>query len=116
MNKKISTVLFYALMFFMSLLMIFPFLWMLSTSLKYDSQVFTVPIEWIPDPVNWSNYVKVWTEEPFLIFYKNTAFVAVCATAGQVFISALAAYAFAKIKFAGRNFIFGLYIATMMVP
>lgn len=116
MNKKISTVLFYALMFFMSLLMIFPFLWMLSTSLKYDSQVFTVPIEWIPDPVNWSNYVKVWTEEPFLIFYKNTAFVAVCATTGQVFISALAAYAFAKIKFAGRNFIFGLYIATMMVP
>lgn len=116
MKKTILVILFYALMFFLSLSMIFPFLWMLSTSLKYDSQVFTMPIEWIPNPVNWNNYIKVWTEEPFLIFYKNTAFVAICATAGQVFISALAAYAFAKIKFAGKNFIFGLYIATMMVP
>lgn len=115
-KKPIGNVLYYALMFLLSLFMIFPFLWMISTSLKFDSQVFTVPIQWIPNPVNWSNYSKVWTEEPFFTFYKNTAFVAVCATAGQVFISALAAYAFAKLRFAGKNFIFGLYIATMMVP
>ncbi len=115
-KKPIGNVLYYVLMFLLSLFMIFPFLWMISTSLKFDSQVFTVPIQWIPNPVNWSNYSKVWTEEPFFTFYKNTAFVAVCATAGQVFISALAAYAFAKLRFAGKNFIFGLYIATMMVP
>lgn len=115
-KKPIGNVLYYVLMFLLSLFMIFPFLWMISTSLKFDSQVFTVPIQWIPNPVNWSNYSKVWTEEPFFTFYKNTAFVAVCATVGQVFISALAAYAFAKLRFAGKNFIFGLYIATMMVP
>lgn len=115
-KKTIGNVLYYGMMFLLSLFMVFPFLWMISTSLKYDSQVFTIPIQWIPDPVNWSNYSKVWTEEPFFTFYKNTAFVAVCATAGQVFISALAAYAFAKLKFVGKNFVFGLYIATMMVP
>lgn len=114
--KKAKNVIFYALMFLLSFAMIFPFLWMISTSFKFDSQVFTTPIEWIPDPVNFSNYVKVWTEEPFLTFYKNTAFVAVFATVGQVIISAMAAYAFAKMKFTGRNIVFGLYLATMMVP
>lgn len=107
---------FYLLMLLISLTMVFPFLWMLSTSFKYDTQVFTTPIEWIPDPVNLSNYWKVWTEEPFLQYYGNTVKVAVSATAGQVIISAMAAYAFAAIPFAGRNFLFGLYLATMMVP
>lgn len=107
---------FYLLMLLISLTMVFPFLWMLSTSFKYDTQVFTTPIEWIPDPVNLSNYWKVWTEEPFLQYYGNTIKVAVSATAGQVIISAMAAYAFAAIPFVGRNFLFGLYLATMMVP
>ena len=113
--KKAKNVIFYALMFLLSFAMIFPFLWMISTSFKFDSQVFTTPIEWIPDPVNFSNYVKVWTEEPFLTFSKNTAIVAVFATVGQVIISAMAAYAFAKMKFTGRSIVFGLYLATMMV-
>ena len=70
MKKKIKNSIFYMVMFLLSLVMVFPFLWMISTSFKYDTQVFTIPIEWIPNPVNLSNYVKVWTEEPFLIFYK----------------------------------------------
>ncbi len=107
---------FYILMFLISLTMIFPFLWMISTSFKFDTQVFTTPIEWIPNPVNLSNYAKVWTEEPFLQYYLNTAKVAILATLGQVIISAMAAYAFAVIPFKGRSFVFGLYLATMMVP
>lgn len=107
---------FYLLMVIVSLVMIFPFLWMLSASLKFDTQVFTTPIEWIPDPLNLSNYIKVWTEEPFLQYYLNTIKVAVSATADQVVISAMAAYAFAIIPFRGRKLLFGLYLATMMVP
>lgn len=107
---------FYLLMVIVSLVMIFPFLWMLSASLKFDTQVFTTPIEWIPDPLNLSNYIKVWTEEPFLQYYLNTIKIAVSATAGQVVISAMAAYAFAIIPFRGRKLLFGLYLATMMVP
>lgn len=114
-SKKWS-VLFYALMSALSFTMIFPFLWMISTSFKFDTQVFTTPVQWIPDPVNFLNYVRVWTEEPFLLYYKNTLLVAVCATAGQVFISAMAAYAFAVIPFRGKHAVFGLYLATMMVP
>ena len=107
---------FYVLMSALSLTMIFPFLWMVSTSFKFDTQVFTVPVEWIPDPVNLSNYTQVWVEEPFLLYYKNTVVVAVFATAGQVIISAMAAYAFSSIVFKGKNILFSLYLATMMVP
>lgn len=107
---------FYVLMSALSLTMIFPFLWMVSTSFKFDTQVFTVPVEWIPDPVNLSNYTQVWVEEPFLLYYKNTVVVAVFATAGQVIISAMAAYAFSSIEFRGKNILFSLYLATMMVP
>lgn len=107
---------YYFVMILLSFTMIFPFLWMLSTSFKFDTQVFTVPIEWIPKPVNLENYVRVWTEEPFLLYYKNTLVVAVCATAGQVMICAMAAYAFAFIPFKGRSALFGAYLATMMVP
>ncbi|WP_270815696.1 carbohydrate ABC transporter permease [Hungatella effluvii] len=107
---------FYVLMSALSLTMIFPFLWMVSTSFKFDTQVFTVPVEWIPDPVNLSNYTQVWVEESFLLYYKNTVVVAVFATAGQVIISAMAAYAFSSIEFRGKNILFSLYLATMMVP
>ena len=99
---------FYVLMSALSLTMIFPFLWMVSTSFKFDTQVFTVPVEWIPDPVNLSNYTQVWVEEPFLLYYKNTVVVAVFATAGQVIISAMAAYAFSSIEFRGKNILFSL--------
>jgi multiple sugar transport system permease protein len=95
---------------------IFPFLWMISTSLKYDAQVFTNPIQWIPNPVNWNNYLRVWQDIPFLTYYKNTAIVSVCGTALQVLCCSLAAYAFAKLRFFGKNALFLVFLATMMVP
>lgn len=113
---KILNMTFVTCMFILSLGMILPFLWMLSTSFKYDSNVFTIPIEWIPNPITFSNYIRVWTEEPFLLFYKNTLIIVVFGTTGQVFISSMAAYAFAKLRFMGRNIIFALFTATMMVP
>ena len=95
---------------------IFPFLWMISTSLKYDAQVFTNPIQWIPNPVNWNNYLRVWQDIPFLTYYKNTAIVSVCGTALQVLCCSLASYAFAKLRFFGKNALFLVFLATMMVP
>ena len=93
-----------------------PFFWMISTSLKYDAQVFTNPIQWIPNPVNWNNYLRVWQDIPFLTYYKNTAIVSVCGTALQVLCCSLAAYAFAKLRFFGKNALFLVFLATMMVP
>lgn len=95
---------------------IFPFLWMISTSLKYDTQVFTNPIQWIPDPVKWNNYIKVWSEVPFARFYRNTAIVAVLGTMLQVVCCSLSAYAFAKMEFFGKNILFMIFLATMMIP
>ena len=115
-KKSVANVVFYICMLLISLTMIFPFIWMFSTSFKISSQIFTTPIKWIPNPVTFSNYIKVWTEEPFLKYYINTAIVTVCATVGQVILCAMAAYAFAKLEFIGKNFLFACYLATMMVP
>ena len=100
------------------LTMIIPFLWMLSTSLKEPQAIYTFPPKWIPDPVIVTNYIKIWTIKnvPFARFYLNSIFVAFCVTAGQVMTSAFAAYAFARLKFPGRDKLFFAYLATMMIP
>ena len=99
--------------------MILPFVWMLSTSLKSYSSVFIFnlsDVKWLPDPVYWKNYIDVWKVVPFARFYLNSIFVVVCVTFGQVLTSAGAAYAFARLRFPGRDKIFFAYLATMMIP
>ena len=113
---RLRNLLFTILLLLLVFFTIFPFLWMISTSLKYDAQVFTNPIQWIPNPVNWNNYLRVWQDIPFLTYYKNTAIVSVCGTALQVLCCSLAAYAFAKLRFFGKNALFLVFLATMMVP
>jgi multiple sugar transport system permease protein len=110
---------FYALLVAGGATMILPFLWMLSTSLKSYSSVFIfklTDIQWIPRPIFWKNYIDVWKVVPFARFYLNSIFVAVCVTFGQVATSSLAAYAFARLKFPGRDKLFFAYLATMMIP
>lgn len=96
--------------------MVLPFLWMLSTSLKESSLVFTFPPQWIPKPLVWENYSNAWNAIPFGRFYLNSIVVGVAVTAGQVFTSALSAYAFARLTFPGRDKLFFGYLATMMIP
>jgi multiple sugar transport system permease protein len=99
--------------------MVMPFVWMLSTSLKSSSSVFIFnisDIQWIPKPVYWKNYIDVWKVVPFGRFYLNSILVSAAVTLGQVTTSALAAYAFARLKFPGREKIFFVYLATMMIP
>ena len=98
--------------------MILPFVWMLSASFKVEADVFTFPVQWVP-PV-WNaieNYTEVWSgRHSFLVFYRNSLTIAIWATILQGVISCLGAYAFAKIKFKGRDFIFLLYLAMLMIP
>ena len=99
--------------------MILPFLWMMSTSLKSFNSIFVFnmsAIQWIPNPVYWKNYIDVWKVVPFARFYINSIFVCTCVTFGQVATSALAAYAFARLRFPGRDKLFFAYLATMMIP
>jgi multiple sugar transport system permease protein len=93
-----------------------PFLWMLSASLKANKDVFEFPIRWIPTAPVWGNYEEIWTKIPLLTFLMNTLKLSVIVTFLQVLSSSFAAYAFAKLEFKGKNFLFMAYIATIAVP
>ena len=106
----------YLLLAVIGLTMVLPLVWMISTSLKEPQAVFTLTPQWIPKPFHWSSYMEIWRVVPFLRFFLNSVFVAVCVTAGHVFSSACAAYAFSRLRFPGREPMFFAYIATMMIP
>lgn len=93
-----------------------PFIWMLSASLKGDYDVFTFPIQWIPEKIKWENYQTIWTKFHLFGYIKNSVKLSVIVTFIQLFTSSFAAYAFAKIKFRGRNILFLAYIATIAIP
>lgn len=101
----------------MAILAIMPFIWMLSASFKETAHVFDFPIRWIPGKPIVRNYFDVWfAQVPFIIYFFNSVKVSALSVAGDVFTSALAGYAFAKINFKGRNIAFVLYVATLMFP
>ncbi|ETT60183.1 carbohydrate ABC transporter permease [Paenibacillus sp. FSL H8-0457] len=105
------------IMLFFSVVMIVPFLWMISTSFKMPAEVFQYPIQWIPAQFMWDHHVKVWTgANSFGHYYLNSLKVALISTVGAVLLSALAAYGFARIEFKGRNAMFMIYLSMMMVP
>lgn len=97
-------------------LMAAPFLWMVLSSVKDFSQVFVVPPEWIPRPVHFDNYLTAWNALPFGRAYFNSFYITVTIVVVQLLTSAMAAYAFARIRFPFRSGMFVLFLATMMVP
>ncbi len=97
-------------------LMVIPFFWMASTSLKTLDQVFAYPPIWIPNPIVFQNYVYAMTVSPFHIYLLNTLKISVLVTIGQLITCSLAGYTFARMRFPGRDAIFFAYIATMMIP
>lgn len=115
-KKFASHLVIYAILIVFAIVAIFPFAWMISASIKFDSQVFFYPIDWIPDNPQWANYLKVFQKFNFLTYFKNTAFVSILITIGTLLTSILAAYAFSKLRFRGRDKLFLLYIATLMIP
>jgi multiple sugar transport system permease protein len=99
-----------------TLFMIIPFVWMLSTSLKESGNVFVYPPQWFPRPLVWENYARVLKQIDFARYLLNTAFITICVVSGQLLTSSLGAYAFARLKFPGRDRLFLLYLGTMMIP
>ncbi|ATY84015.1 carbohydrate ABC transporter permease [Kyrpidia spormannii] len=97
-----------------ALLLLFPLLWMISTSLKTPEQVFGGG--WLPHPATWMNYVEAFAGAPLGVYFKNTLIVAVLVTVGQVVTAILAAYVFGLFRFPGRDLLFYLVIGTMMIP
>ncbi|MDF2663302.1 MAG: carbohydrate transporter permease, partial [Paenibacillus sp.] len=95
-----------------------PFAWMISSSMKPETEVFQYPIRWIPETFQAvKNYTDVWAGQyPFYLYYWNSIKVTVITTATSVLVSCMAAYAFAKIRFAGSGAMFMIVLATYMIP
>lgn len=106
----------YALAVFFAISMLMPFLWMISTSLKDINHVFTMPPQWIPRPTHWENYARIFAIMNFGRYWLNTALVTIGRVGGQFIACTLAAYAFARLRFPGRNVLFFLLLSSMMIP
>jgi multiple sugar transport system permease protein len=106
----------YLLIILLSLLFALPFIWMLTTSLKTDEQIYRIPPIWIPDPVRWMNYPEALTYVPFGLYFVNTLKYGLLSTLGATLSSAFIAYGFSRIQWRGRDALFFLVLATMMIP
>lgn len=96
--------------------MLLPFAWMISTSFKAENEIFTVPISWIPSQINFDNYSRALEVVPIFKCMLNTLIIAIPKILGEVFVSALVAFGFARFEFKGRNILFMVMLATMMLP
>lgn len=118
-HKKavLGKILIYIILIAIALIMIIPFLWMLSASIKSDREVFQMnPFVWIPEEPRWRNYKDIWTKIPFAKFVGNTVFLTLVVTVLQLLTSSFAAYSFAKLNFRHKNTLFLAYIATIAMP
>lgn len=106
----------YVVMILCAALMIGPFVWMVLAALKTDADIRAVPPTLLPDPVTGDNFTRVTEAFDFWRFTANSIGIAVASTALQLLTATCAAYAFARMEFRGRNALFGLYLATMMIP
>lgn len=106
----------YLLLVLTAISMIFPFYWMIATSLKSEARVFAFPPEWIPSPPILDSYQYIFMELPFTTYIFNSVKVSFLSTLGTVLSSSLAAYAFARVRFRGREVLFLLTLAALMIP
>jgi ABC-type glycerol-3-phosphate transport system permease component len=95
---------------------IFPLLWLVSTAFKSSTQIYISPPVWIPNPIRWQNFPEAWNVAPFGRFLVNTMITTFVPMFGEVFVSAMVAFSFARVRWPGRDKIFGLCLATMILP
>ena len=115
-RQKITSVISHVILIIGAFIMIVPFIWMLSTSFKAPGNTFVYPPEWIPRPFVWQNYVEMWQALPFSQFFLNSVKISTLSTIGQLLTCSMGAFAFSILKFKGRDLLFLLLIATLMIP
>lgn len=115
-SRRITTTFFFVIIALGAATMLVPFLWMISTSLKTASDAFAFPPEWIPNPVDWANFVEVWDVVPLASGLLNSALVTALVVGVGTFSTTMAAFAFAKLNFPFKGLFFGALLATIMVP
>ncbi len=115
-RRRIAVGVVYLVLIALSISFLSPFALMVSTSLKPEDRIFTETIEWIPRPIRWHNYVEALQSFPFLLYLRNTLFVCALVVVGTVLSSALPAYGFARLRWKGRDVLFLIMLATIMLP
>jgi multiple sugar transport system permease protein len=110
------TILSRTILYVAALLTLAPFIWMVLTSFKGLDEILVYPPTWLPESFSFDNYVTAFQAAPFGRFYANSLIVATTVTLGQLFTCSLAAYAFARMQFKGRDVLFYIFLGTMMVP
>jgi len=115
-QRLAGRLLLHAILILLGITFMVPLLWTLSTSFKHPGQVFTRPIQWIPQTLRWSNYQEVWTILPMPLFIRNTMVISVTALIGTLLSTSLCGYSFARLRWPGREKVFALVIGTMMLP
>jgi multiple sugar transport system permease protein len=117
-QNAVKTVVVYTLLIVLSLIFVFPFFWMFDSALKSNAQIYVWPPQWIPKPAQWQNFVTAFTNPqlPFGTFITNTMILEVGIITGRLLSCILVAYGFARLEAPGKNFWFGVLLATFMLP
>lgn len=120
MSKKIRDIILnilkYAFLIAGALFTLLPFIWMISSSLKTPAEIIKIPPQLFPDVPQFMNYVKAWAAAPFGRYLLNTIIITIFTTAGVLITTVLSAFAFSRLKFPGKNVVFALFLATLMIP
>lgn len=115
-RRLLTNLVLYPLVIAGAIVLTTPLLWLLSTSLKDTSLIFTFPPQWIPNPIAWWNYAEIWTVLPFATFLKNTVILTGINIVGGVLSASFVAFGFARMRFPGRDILFMILLATLMLP
>jgi multiple sugar transport system permease protein len=117
-DRIVRSIILYTLLVGLSLLFLFPFFWMILSALKPQYQIYIWPPKWIPNPIQWSNFKDVFSDPylPFDVFIKNTMILEVGMISGRLLSCTLVAYGFARLEAPGKGILFGVLMATLMIP
>ena len=117
-RKRVASILRHGVLITVTIIFLLPFYWMLISAFKENTMVFSIPIKWFPDPIRWQNFVEAldYPGFPFLKFLWNSTYYAGMVTVGTVLSCSLTGYALARLRFPGRNFLFSLTVASLMIP
>ena len=115
-KNPVSLAALYVVLILITVITLLPLVWMLSASFKLSTEVFTVPIRWIPETFHWENYLTIWQKIPFALFTFNSFKLTIIVTLIQLLTCSFAAYGFTKCNFRGRESPFLCYVATTPIP
>jgi len=115
-SEKLRKAIILSILLIGAIIYVLPFAWLLRSSFMTTSQIFKVPIQWIPKPFRWQNYPEALTAMPFMKYLFNTLFILTLVEAGTILTASMAAFSFSRLKWPGRDFFFFLILTSLMIP